>query len=186
MTRTMGLLLTGQFAVMLAGALMFVGRGGLQDPRPASPNTAYLVVERGLIVAAVMLVALGLVMLVATGRAGQPTLAWLGAAGYAAATVALVVAESNGILTGDTPYRAIVVYVVVAFTSQAILGVALTRADLLSAWIGWIMIAWNLGWLAYLSITSPDDIYFPVLHHVMPLIIGGTLLLQRADRAVAR
>lgn len=184
--RTLGLLLTGQFAVMLAGALMFVGRGGLQDPRPGPPNTAYLVLERGLIMTAVILVALGLVMLAATGHTGQPPLAWLGATGYAAAAVVLVAAETNGLLTGDAPYTAIVVYVVAAFASQAIFGAALIRSELLAAWIGWTMIAWNLAWAAYLPITSPDDIYFPVLHHVMPLIIGGKLLLQRVDPAVPR
>jgi hypothetical protein len=31
-------------------------------------------------------------------------------------------------------------------------------------------------WLVVLPVITPRDIYFPVLHHVMPLMIGIALL----------
>jgi hypothetical protein len=37
-------------------------------------------------------------------------------------------------------------------------------------------VAWNLGWLVALPILSPGDLYFPVLHHPVPLLVGIALL----------
>jgi hypothetical protein len=34
--------------------------------------------------------------------------------------------------------------------------------------------------LVVLVVITPEDIYFPILHHLMPLLIGGALLLRRA------
>jgi hypothetical protein len=46
----------------------------------------------------------------------------------------------------------------------------------MAAWIGWATIGWNLVWLLVLPLATPRDIYFPVLHHVMPLVMGIALL----------
>ena len=75
-------------------------------------------------------------------------------------------------------YALIVIYVVLAFLAQAVLGGSLLQSGLLAAWIGWLAILWNIAWLVALPVTSPRDIYFPVLHHVMPLVIGIALLLK--------
>jgi hypothetical protein len=40
----------------------------------------------------------------------------------------------------------------------------------------WAAVAWNLGWLVALPILSPGDLYFPVLHHPVPLLVGIALL----------
>ena len=71
----------------------------------------------------------------------------------------------------------VVLYVVVAFLAQAAIGAALIQSELLAGWVGWFTIIWNLAWLAALPIVSPSDIYYPVLHHVAPLIIGIALLV---------
>jgi hypothetical protein len=70
----------------------------------------------------------------------------------------------------------IVVAVVLAFLGQAAIGGGLHQARMLAPWIGWATILWNLAWLLALPLFTPRDIYYPVLHHAMPLLIGGALL----------
>jgi hypothetical protein len=76
-------------------------------------------------------------------------------------------------------YGSIVMYVLLAFLAQAAFGVSLLRTGLLPGWVGWATIVWNLAWLVVLPIVSPRDIYYPVLHHVAPLLIGIALLVRR-------
>ena len=52
------------------------------------------------------------------------------------------------------------------------------QTGLVAAWAGWATILWNLGWLLIMLIIRPRDIYYPVLHHVAPLLIGIALLTQ--------
>jgi hypothetical protein len=80
-------------------------------------------------------------------------------------------------LARTTPsYPLIVVAVVLAFLGQAAIGGGLRQGRLLAPWIGWTAIGWSLAWLAALPLLTPRDIYFPVLHHFMPLLIGAALL----------
>ena len=46
----------------------------------------------------------------------------------------------------------------------------------MGASIGWVTIVWNLGLLVVLSVITPGDIYYPIAHQIMPLVIGGALL----------
>jgi len=48
---------------------------------------------------------------------------------------------------------------------------------MLAAWVGWAAIMWNLGWLAAGLITKLR-LWIPMLHHLMPLVIGIALLSQ--------
>jgi hypothetical protein len=50
----------------------------------------------------------------------------------------------------------------------------------LAAWLGWVTILWNLVWLVVLPVITPRDIYYPVLHHFAPLLIGTALLWSAA------
>jgi hypothetical protein len=77
-------------------------------------------------------------------------------------------------------YPLVVVYVVLAFLAQVAIGGALLQAGLLAAWIGWVTIVWNVAWFVVVVRLTPRDIYFPVLHHAMPLLIGIGLLLSQA------
>jgi hypothetical protein len=77
-------------------------------------------------------------------------------------------------------YPLIVVHVVLAFLGQAAIGGALWQSKLLAPWIGWATILWNLAWLVALPIITPHDIYFPILHGLMPLLIGAPLLRRPA------
>ena len=130
--------------------------------------------------AAVVLTALGLVVL--AGRlqnSGGYLLAQTGATTYLFAGILVVAAEALNLNGGfEQRYPLVVVYVVMAFLAQAAMGGALLLAGLLPAWIGWLSVVWNLGWLILLPLVSRKDFYFPVLHHFAPLLIGIALLLN--------
>lgn len=57
----------------------------------------------------------------------------------------LETAEAMRLPEEPASYSLIVIYVVLAFLGQAAIGGALLQANLLPAWIGWLIIAWNLG-----------------------------------------
>jgi hypothetical protein len=168
-------LVLGNVAV-LPGLMMFWIRGGHRGGAPPSP--AYYVWERSLIMAAVVLTAIGFGLLEGQLQttAGR-VLARTGAIAYMFAGVLVVAAEALSLTLGyDKLYPLTVIYVVVAFLAQTALGGAVLESGMLAAWIGWASILWNLAWLVVLPVITPRDIYFPVLHHFTPLLIGGALL----------
>ncbi|HRQ41539.1 MAG TPA: hypothetical protein PLD25_26765 [Chloroflexota bacterium] len=133
--------------------------------------------ERGSILAAVILTALGFVLLEATLQdTNGRVLARLGASAYFFGAVLLAAAEAMRIPSSPL----IVVYVILAFLGQAAIGGALLQAKMLPSWIGWTTIAFNLGLLVVFFIITPGDIYYPITHHLMPLLIGIPLLLKKA------
>ena len=175
--RVAGVLLTACFFVFLVGGVLFTARHGMAGQ--SAPNFAYLALERGFVLAAAVITAAGLLLFAALfgeTHSGAVLPAWLAAATYAVATALLLVGELGMLRGGRFPYALIVVYVVLAFLAQAAIGVILLRTGFLPAWIGWAAIAWNLAWLVALPVLSPRDIYFPVLHHTIPLVIGIALL----------
>lgn len=162
--------------VVFPGLMMFWIRGGVEG-KPL-PSQAYFVWERSLIMAAVILTAAGFALLEVVL---QPTegrvLARAGAAAYLFAGVLVVTGEALSLNGGfEKNYPLIAIYVVTAFVAQAAIGVGLLQAGVLPAWAGWFAIVWNLAWLVALPVLSRRDIYFPVLHHVAPLVIGVALL----------
>jgi peptidoglycan/LPS O-acetylase OafA/YrhL len=70
-------------------------------------------------------------------------------------------------------------YVVLAFVGQAMIGGAFVASTLVPRWIAWATVLWNVCWLAGLVLARPQDVYFPVLHLVMPVFIG-VALIQRS------
>jgi hypothetical protein len=171
-----GLFLVLGFVANLAGVVMFTIRGGASGGAP--PNPAYYLWERGLFMAAIVLTAIGFALLEGHlhNTAGR-VLARTGTTGYVFAGILGVAAEALDLSgTGQNLYLLIVVYVVLAFLAQAAIGGALRQSGLLAPWIGWVTILWNLVWLVVLPLITPQDIYFPILHHLMPLLIGGALL----------
>ena len=111
-----------------------------------------------------------------TDRIGALLPARLAAATYAVGTALLLLGEARLLRSGHFLYGLIVAYVVLAFLTQAVLGAILLRAGFLPSWIGWAAIAWNIAWLVILASLTPGNIYYPVLHHVIPLLIGIALL----------
>ncbi len=175
--RAAGFSLVLGFVANLAGVLMFFIRGGTGGGTP--PSHTYFVWERSFLMAAVILTAIGFVLLEGhfhntNGR----VLARTGATAYLFAGFLLVAAEGLSLSPGfeNRRFALFAIYVVLAFLAQAAIGGALLQSGLLATWIGWVTILWNLGWLVVLPVITPEDIYFPILHHLMPLLIGSALL----------
>lgn len=170
--------------LLIAAALVFTVGGFLYAGRaiwqwPAAKTVRYLRWERGSVVAAIIVNLLGFVLLeTLLNEAGDAIFARPAMAAYLLASGVAVVAESHFLSTREWHYTQIVVYVVLAFLAQAAIGYSLVQTGLVAAWVGWATIVWNLAWLAALPIVSPREIYYPVLHHVAPLLIGIALLAR--------
>jgi hypothetical protein len=173
-----GDVLIAGFAANLAGVLMFLFRGGLKSGPPPSPS--YFVWERGFLMGSVILTAIGLMLLEGYLQSTNGyVLARAGAAAYLIGAVLVVAAEAVTLKPGSPNlYPLMAVYVVLALLAQALVGAALLQAGLLPAWVGWVTILWNVTWLVVLPLTSAQDMYYPILHHFMPLVIGIALLRQ--------
>lgn len=164
------------FVVFTVGGILYTGRAIWKWP--VSETIGYLRWERGFVMAAVVVTVLGLMLLEDLLRnAGDMVFARLGLVTYLLGAPVVLVAETTFLYTGQFVYSQIVVYVVLAFLAQAAFGVSLLRTGLLAPWAGWATILWNLGWLIVLPLFSPRDIYFSVLHHTAPFLIGITLLV---------
>lgn len=176
MERAAGFILILGNVAALPGLMMFWIRGGHRGGAPRS--RAHFVWERSFIMAAVVLTAIGFVLLEGSFQnADGRVLATIGATAYLFGGVLLVAAEALSLTLGyEKLYGLIVIYVVMAFLAQAAIGGALLQSGLLAAWIGWATILWNIAWLVVLSLIARRDMYFPVLHHLMPLVIGIALL----------
>lgn len=163
--------------VFAVGGFLYMGRAMLKWPAAESPG--YLVWERGFIIAAVMINVSGLALLEGMLRtAGDPVFARVGLITTVIAAAVVLTAEASFLNSQAQAQAQIVIYVVLAFLGQAAIGVGLLRTHLLAGWVGWATIIWNLAWLVILPIASPRDIYYPVLHHTVPLLIGIALLLK--------
>jgi hypothetical protein len=157
------------------GGALFTGRAFWGWPI----DNSYMSWERGFIIAAILVTVLGLALLEDLLRvAGDSGFARLGMMAYLVGAVVVVVAETASLGGRNFVYPQIVLYVVLAFLAQAAFGAALLRTGLVAAWAGWATVIWNVGWLLIMLILRPNDIYFPVLHHVAPLIIGIALLVR--------
>lgn len=180
--RMAGAFLVLGFFAHAVGVLMFVSRRG-----GVAPGPGFMAVERSSIMTAVVLTAIGLMLL--DGHLQDTAggiLTRMGGTTYLFAGAVLLTAEAFALSQGEkNVYALIVIYVVLAFLAQVAIGGALLQSILLPAWIGWLTIAWNLGWLVILPIITPGDMYYPVLHHLMPLLIGVPLLLGTSGAVTA-
>jgi hypothetical protein len=172
-----GSLLVLSFIIFAVGASMYSGRAILSWP--VGQTRGYLVWERGLVIAALVVLILGLAMLERMlAAAGETILAPLAMVTFFTGAILILVAETLALSKYDFPYAPTLVYIVLAFLSQAAFGAALLRSGLLPGWIGWATILWNLGWLVILPAARPQNMYYPWLHHIAPLLIGIGLLVK--------
>jgi hypothetical protein len=161
--------------IFLPGGILFSGRAFLKWP--AALSRSYLYWERGFVMAAFLVVTQGLVLLDRLlETAGDKILSPSGLTIYLIGTVLVLAAETFGLDRQETIYAPIVLFVVLALLGQAAFGAAILHTGLIPGWVGWATTLWNLAWLILLPIARPRDIYFPVLHHVAPLVIGISLL----------
>ncbi len=164
------------FVVFIFGGVLFTGRAFWSWPI----DNSHIIWERGFIIAAVLTTVLGLALLEDLLRtAGDSAFARLGLMAYLVGAVVVMVAETASLGDRKFVHAQIVLYVLLAFLAQAAFGAALLQTGLVAGWVGWATVIWNLGWLLIMLLVRPSDIYYPVLHHVAPLVIGIALLTQR-------
>ena len=163
--------------VFVPAGLLFTGRVILKWE--AAQSQGYLYWERGLVMAAILVVALGLVLLERLlEAAGDRILAPLGMTIFLIGTVLVIAAEAFGLSHQKYEYAPIVVFVILAFLGEVASGASILRSGFLPAWVGWTTVIWNLAWLIILPIARPQDMYYPWLFYVAPELIG-ILLLRR-------
>lgn len=173
-----GFLLILSGIIFLPAGLLYAGRAIWKWPAAQSQN--YLYWERGLVMGAILVAALGFVLLERLlEAAGDGILAPLGLTIFVIGTVLVLAAETFGLSQQETIYAPIVAFVVLAFLGQAAFGAAILRTGFLPAWVGWATIVWNLAWLVILPIARPRDMYYPWLFYVAPELIGILLLVRR-------
>jgi hypothetical protein len=171
-----GWLLILSFVVFAVGGMLYTGRAIWKWPSAQSQRFLYW--ERGFVMAAIVVVTAGLVLLSRLlDAAGERILSPLGMTVFFIGAVVGIVAETLSLNQVKGNYTFIVVFIVLAFVGQAVLGLSIVRAGFLPGWTGWFTTIWNLGWLVILPIFRPANIYYPWLHFFAPLIIGITLLL---------
>ena len=181
-TRLTSLVLVASFLVFIPAALLYFTR----DMGDATQlGSSRVVLERSLVILAVVLTAIGFILLSYALRASQGA-AWLsvGTLLYLLGSVFIVTAEIMGVtnvaIIGASISRLHMAYVVLSFMGQAAIGFGLARSPDFSAPIGWLTVIWSLGLLA-LALMS-RTFYFPWMHHMMPLVIGASLLLSPKHR----
>lgn len=181
-TRLTGLVLVASFLVIIPAAWLYNTRDMGDAALLGSPR---VVLERGLFILAVVLTAIGLFLLSYALRASRGA-AWLvvGALVYLMGGVLIVTAEVIGITTfviiGASINRLQMAYVRLSFLGQAAIGFGLARSPDFSSPVGWLIVFWSLG----LFVLAPMSgaFYQPWMHHVMPLVIGASLLLSPRQR----
>jgi hypothetical protein len=72
------------------------------------------------------------------------------------------------------------IYTALAFAAIAAFGRSILTTGLLSRGVGWAAVGWGVGWglvfvVEWIAVGGFD---YPVLHHIMPLVIGVALLRQ--------
>lgn len=167
------LILSGM--IFVPSGLLFTGRVILKWPLAQSKS--YLYWERGLVMGAVLVATLGLILLERLlENAGDRVLPPLGMTIFLIAAVLVLTAETFSLHEQEYIYTPIVAFVILAFIGQALFGAAILRTGFLPAWVGWATVIWSLAWLIILPIARPQDVYYPWLHYVAPLVIGFALL----------
>ena len=171
-----GWLLILSTQIFLVDGILYTGRAIWKWP--AGKTHRYFLWERGFVIAALLVVVLGLNLLEGMLKvAGDRILAPSGMVLLLVGAAAVIFSETFFISRQEWIYAPTVVFVILAFLAQAVFGAALLRTSLLPGWIGWATILWNLGWLIVLPIARPKDMYYPWLHYVAPLLIGIGLLI---------
>ena len=181
--RFFDLRLTGMFLIIssvifLVAATFFTIRFILELPVGNTP--AFFLWERSLVITALVATLLSFTLLKRLlEEAGNGILASMALVLFLIAAVLAVVAETISFPGDEIAYPPIVAYVVLSFLGQAVFGMALLRSGLVPSWVGWVTVIWNLGVLVFLVVSKPQDMYYPWLHYIAPLLIGIALLRKK-------
>ena len=172
--RLTGMLFIFSSVIFLVAAILFTIRFIWELPIGRTPS--FFLWERSFVIAALLATLLSFTLFKRVlEAAGDGILASMALVLFLVAATLAVVAETMSFPSGDILYPPIVAYVILSFLGQAVFGMALLRTGLLPTWVGWVTVIWNLAMLVFLIVTKPQDMYYPWLHYVAPLLIGIAL-----------
>jgi len=176
--RITGALLVLSVLVLIPGVALYISASNNPRFGLAIGDRASFQLERYFVLTSVIVSTLGLVMLESVLReAGDRVFARLGMFGFMFGAVLVVVVEALLLDGQQIPYALGITYETLAFLSQVAYGASLLQTRLLPRWVGLASIVWNIGWLVVLTLVNYH--YIPLLHALMPLLIGILLLLRR-------
>jgi hypothetical protein len=179
-----GLLLLVAFGLNLGGVVLYSAGPEFGWVVETLPYHAW---ERALFMGSYIVAALAVTVLVpALGEAGAAILSRLAATTFPMAVAVALVMEALDFGGPGAPRALVLTAVLLLFGAGALLGGALVASRIVPAWIGWVTIVWNVAWPAALSIVSPGDLYYPILHAIPWLLIGLPLSRPLAERPSAR
>jgi hypothetical protein len=172
-----GWLLILSALIFLPAGILYSGRAIWQWPR--AQTQGYLYWERGLVIAAILVATLGFLLLTqrlesAGDRIVAPSAMLLVMVG----TVLVVTAETYYLSQQQWISAAVSVFIFLSLLGQAAFGASILRTSFLPGWVGWISVAWGLAWMIILPVARSQNMYYPWLHYVVPLIIGISLLVR--------
>jgi hypothetical protein len=170
--------------LLIFSAILFLPGGMLCTGKaiwkwPAAQSLKYLYWERGFVIASILVATLGLALLERLlETTGDGILAPSGMIIFLIAAVLVIAAETFSLSRQEDVYAMTVAFVVLAFLGQAAFGASILRIGFLPTWIGWATMLWSLAWLVILPIARSNDVYYPWLYFVAPLLIGIALLAR--------
>jgi hypothetical protein len=161
-------------AVSLVGFWSFDLRGGVGSGVGPTYERVAFVLSVIFTVAAVKLLEAPLVL------ANAANLAKLASTAYLIAGPVLLVGEGLALGSGGRATTFIIAfYVFLALFAQAVLGAALLKSRLVPAPVGWLTLVWNVGIAIILPIITRGDMYYPIIHVLMPTVIAISILMSK-------
>lgn len=173
--RLVGAGLLGSLLPLAIGIGLFLQR--VPAGRTVPVGSRLHLIERSAILGAGLLMLAGLIPVAIRLRDMRgAAFATASAAGLLAAGLLLLILEVQSMRGQLVPNGLVAGYVLLALVGQLLLGVALLRAGWLPVAVGWFVVLWNGSWLVVLPMTTPGDMYFPILHHLAPALLGAFLI----------
>ena len=174
--RVSGALLVVGFALMIPGVAFALAS---QTGTDAVPPTFATHAGGVLLIGTVSLTLLGL-----TGFAsllwssGDRTLSSAGAASYAVAAAAWVIATGRAFALHVWTYELEVVFIVASALAMTAFGASVLRTGAVSRRTGWLAAGWGIG--ALIAFALPYEGFPPLVTQFVPLMIGVALLRRDA------
>ncbi|MBI1281526.1 MAG: hypothetical protein GC179_25595 [Anaerolineaceae bacterium] len=165
------------FMVFMVAGILFTGRA--MSKWNIQNLARYVIWERALVIVSTVTTSLGLVLLndiLTIG--GDKFLGLLGTTAYLLGAVQVVSAETAFISKSEWNYPQVIVYVILALLGQTAIGVAMLQTGFAAAWVGWLTVIWNVLFLIIFIVLRPRDVYYPVIHFFVPLLIGLILAVR--------
>ena len=174
--RVSGALLVAGFALMIPGVAFAVAS---QTGTDAVPPTFATHAGGVLLIGTVSLTLLGLIGFASLlWSSGDRTLSSAGAAAYAVAATAWVIATVRAFALHAWTYELEVVFIVASALAMTAFGASVLRTGAVSRRTGWLAIGWGIG--ALIAFALPYEGFPPLVTQFVPLMVGVALLRRDA------